>query len=120
MPTKPDAQTVAQMAATIASGLAANGNVRTLVPIEFAKTAVGLARAIVAEVERTEPEEPTITDPTTLSQQTKQCAKCKATWTGTNTPDICPVCETHGLTDEEWRVIEWRRVLRAAEPTKEE
>ena len=55
---KPDAQTVAQMAATIASGLAANSNVRTLVPIEFAKTAVGLARAVVAEVERTQPEEP--------------------------------------------------------------
>jgi hypothetical protein len=64
---KPDAQTVAQMAATIASGLAskedmnssgyrgAEGVAEWMQSITM--LSVGLARAIVAEVERAEPEE---------------------------------------------------------------
>jgi hypothetical protein len=51
---KPDAQTVAQMAATIASGLAASGSANIS---ELAVDAVRIARAIVAEVKRTQPEE---------------------------------------------------------------
>jgi hypothetical protein len=52
---KPDAQTVAQMAATIAAGLIAdpeNDN-----NYEIVSLAVELARAIVEEVERTETEQ---------------------------------------------------------------
>ena len=64
---KPDAQTVAQMAATIASGLAskedmnssgyrgAEGVAEWMQSITM--LSVGLARAIVAEVKRTQPEE---------------------------------------------------------------
>jgi hypothetical protein len=51
---KPDAQTVAQMAATIASGLVRGrcGDGKSV-----AAASVSLARAIVAEVARTQPEE---------------------------------------------------------------
>jgi hypothetical protein len=51
---KPDAQTVAQMAATIASGLVRGrcGDGKSV-----AAASVSLARAIVAEVERAEAEE---------------------------------------------------------------
>jgi hypothetical protein len=58
---KPDAQTVSQMAATIASGLAGrpHEDMRDLSQWAFsiAGLSVLLARAIVAEVERTQPEE---------------------------------------------------------------
>jgi hypothetical protein len=52
---KPDAQTVAQMAATIASGLASGARVAG--ETEVVVVAVRIARAIVAEVERAETEE---------------------------------------------------------------
>ncbi len=55
---KPDVQTVAQMAATIASGLVAGWQVAADIKSnEVANRAVAIARAIVAEVERAETEE---------------------------------------------------------------
>jgi hypothetical protein len=57
MPNKPDAQTVAQMAATIASGLVAVAEHHELTERDIVTSAVRIARAIVAEVERAEPEE---------------------------------------------------------------
>ncbi len=54
---KPDAQTVAQMAATIAASLLRYEDMRDSSDAAIANSAVELARAIVAEVERTQPEE---------------------------------------------------------------
>jgi hypothetical protein len=53
---KPDTQTVAQMAATIASGLAAQDDSQ-LTEEGIAVVSVRIARAIVAEVQRAETEE---------------------------------------------------------------
>ena len=54
---KPDAQTVAQMAATITSGLVMGVSSLSIDIKVVATDSVTLARAIVAEVERTQPEE---------------------------------------------------------------
>jgi hypothetical protein len=54
---KPDAQTVAQMAATIASGVVMRAAISGIAQTVDVADLVKLARAIVAEVERTQPEE---------------------------------------------------------------
>jgi hypothetical protein len=54
---KLDAQTVAQMAATIASGVVMRAAISGVAQTVDVEDLVKLARAIVAEVERTQPEE---------------------------------------------------------------
>ena len=56
MPSKPDAQTVAQMAASIMGGFIADQRDNRWQAKQISH-AVVLARAIVAEVERTQPED---------------------------------------------------------------